>query len=176
MSYSSHETEARVCAGMYRLNSNKQCKTRSVWYGLINMSWDMRNKPSYMCRLIEWYQDMHLTKHSQSRFPDKKRMGKQILGQQKWRLIWYMNGLKTNESTDAWVYGYSTRKRSTLSLGQYTTAFHAQVNTSKACAVKNINKGYKIGTFILYQTDKLQQKYFIYTRFILNLSGTASYP
>jgi hypothetical protein len=41
------------------------------------------------------------------------------------------------------VYGYGTRLKLSFSCGKYTAVFQAEVYAIKACAVENINRGYK---------------------------------
>jgi hypothetical protein len=61
----------------------------------------------------------------------------------KGRLIWYPDGSKTKEDTGAGMCCYRTRQKLSLSLGQYTTIFQAEVYATKPCAVENLDKNYK---------------------------------
>jgi hypothetical protein len=70
------------------------------------------------------------------------------------------------------VYGYDTRKKLSFRLWQYTTIFQAEVSTIKACAIKNINRGYKNGnTDILSDSQaviKAHDKYHINSKLVWN--------
>jgi ribonuclease HI len=58
-------------------------------------------------------------------------------------LIWYTDGSKTKNGIGAGVYCHGTRRKLSLSLGQYTTVFQAEVYVIKACAVENLDSDYK---------------------------------
>jgi len=49
-------------------------------------------------------------------------------------LIWYTDGSKTWGETWAGVYGQSSRRRHSISLGKYTTVFQAKICAILACA------------------------------------------
>jgi hypothetical protein len=41
--------------------------------------------------------------------------------------------------TDVGLYGFGTKKKLSLSLGQYTTVFHAEVYAVLVCVTENID-------------------------------------
>jgi hypothetical protein len=41
------------------------------------------------------------------------------------------------------VYCHGTRQKLSITLGQYTTVFRAEVYAIKACAVENLDRNYK---------------------------------
>jgi ribonuclease HI len=70
------------------------------------------------------------------------------------RLIWYTDGSKINEGTGAGVYGHGMRQRFSLSLGRYTTVFQAEGFAIKACADRNIKRGYcKRNIYIIFDSQ-----------------------
>ena len=48
-------------------------------------------------------------------------------------LIWFTDGSRTAEGTEAWVYGQSVGRRLSISLGKHATVFQAEVYTILAC-------------------------------------------
>jgi hypothetical protein len=53
-------------------------------------------------------------------------------------------GTKTNEGTEAGVYGCGTRRNLSVSLGQFTSLFQAEVYFIKTCALEIIDRGCEI--------------------------------
>jgi hypothetical protein len=91
-------------------------------------------------------------------------------------LIWYADGSKTNEGTGAGVYGHGMRWRFSLSLGQYTTVFQAEVYAIKACADKNIKRGYCNRNIYILSDSQAAIKALTGVRFTQDWSGTAINP
>jgi hypothetical protein len=75
------------------------------------------------------------------RFPDRSEWEDGFQLEEKWGSL--VHSSETNEGIKAGVYGYDRRKRFNFSLGQYTTAFQAEVYVLMACAVENIDRGHK---------------------------------
>jgi hypothetical protein len=77
------------------------------------------------------------------RFPDRSEWKEGLQPDRKGGLIWYTDGAKTNKGTGAGVHCDGTRRKLSFSLGQYTTAFQAEVYAIKACAVENLDRNYR---------------------------------
>jgi hypothetical protein len=61
----------------------------------------------------------------------------------KGRLIWYLDGSKTNKGNGAGVYGYGSRHKLSFSIGKYITVFRAEVSAIKVCAIGNLDRDYR---------------------------------
>jgi hypothetical protein len=79
---------------------------------------------------------------------------------------------ETNEGIRAGVYGYDRRKGFSFSLGQYTTAFQAEVHALKASAVENTDRGHRNRNICSLKV-KLQLKLLRINRSTKNWSQTA---
>jgi hypothetical protein len=77
------------------------------------------------------------------RFHDRSGWKEEFQPNRKGGLIWYTDGSKINKGTGGGVNCCGTGWKLSLSLGQYTTVFLAEVNAIKACAVENLDRNYK---------------------------------
>jgi hypothetical protein len=93
--------------------------------------------------------------------------------EEKWDSL--VHSSETNEGIMAGVYGYDRRKRFSFSLGQYTTAFQAEVRDLKACAVENTDSRHKNRNICILKV-KLQLKLLRIKRSTQNWSQTAISP
>jgi ribonuclease HI len=82
------------------------------------------------------------------RFPDGNEW-KGVSIRQKWGLIWYADGSKTNNGTGAGVNCPGTRRKLSFSLRQHTTLFQTEVYAIKACTVENTDRNYKNRTIYI---------------------------
>jgi hypothetical protein len=83
---------------------------------------------------------MSSTNHSRLGFLTEVN-GKRSIPIKKGGLNWYTHGPKVNEGTGAGVCDHDMMQKFSFSLGQYATAFQAEVYAIKACAVENTKRG-----------------------------------
>jgi ribonuclease HI len=77
------------------------------------------------------------------RFPDRFEWKHGLKNDREGELIWYTDGSKTSKGTRAGVYAYGTRRKLSVSLGQYITVFQAEVYVIKACMFENLDRNYR---------------------------------
>jgi hypothetical protein len=110
------------------------------------------------------------------RLPDRSEWDRGIVPLGKRGLIWYTDGSKMNEGSEAGVYGQGMRQRFSFSLGQYATVFQAEVYAIEACTDENIKRGYCNRNIYILSTVKLQSKHLTIVKSTSNWSGTAINP
>jgi hypothetical protein len=103
-------------------------------------------------------------------------MERRVLTWQKGGLIWFTDDSKTTKGTGAGAYCHGTRRNLSLSLGQYTTVFQAEVYVNKACAVDNLDRNYKNRNIYIISENQAATKHLANTGSPQNWSGTAINP
>jgi hypothetical protein len=110
-------------------------------YGHAFISWGMKKEPILQMGTDKIILIYVCDKPFMVRFPDRSEWKDGFQLEEKQGSL--VHSSETNECIKAGMYGYDRRKRFSFSLGQYTTAFQAEVYALMACAVENIHRGHK---------------------------------
>jgi hypothetical protein len=70
-------------------------------------------------------------------------------------LIWYTDGLKTDNGSGTGIHGKTPRHDIHVSSGQYTTIFQAEIYAIGACVQENLRRATSVGTCIFYLIARL---------------------
>jgi hypothetical protein len=144
--------EVEAQAGICRLVCNQQWKPKSTKFGHTKKSWDLEHKP-----ILQMGCDRMLPRHAfhkpfTVKFLDKCDWQNGFNPDNKWSLVCYTDGSKTNKGTHAGVYRWGSRRGHSFSLGLHTTVFQAEIYDIKACRMEDIEKGYT-GRNIYFLSD-----------------------
>jgi hypothetical protein len=93
--------------------------------------WSDRLLPRYV------YQKPFIVK-----FPEKCEWQNGFNADNKWGLVWYTEGSKTERGTSAGLYKWGLGRGHSFSLGLHTTVFQAEIYVFKACIMESTEKGY----------------------------------